>query len=105
MQNFYQPIIPTPAAPYYYYYYPPPPPPPPSGAQYLPQYPVWYTVPNYSQPLIPTRGRGGHFKRRWYNNNRSTLQIIRCETCDREYKSNETYQLHLQAHIKVSYPS
>ena len=81
--------------------FPPPPlPPPPQAHQtagILPRPP--YT--NASSPVFSRGGRGRSGGSGSNRNNGHKWKIQRCDSCDRVYKSEETFTEHLQSHVKV----
>ena len=81
--------------------FPPPPfPPPPQAHQtagILPRPPY-----NASSPVFGRGGRGRNGGGGSNRNNGHKWKIQRCDSCDRVYKSEETFTEHLQSHVKVA---
>ena len=80
--------------------------PPPYSTQFCapPPHPIPPLPPYYAQSYgsgIPSgapvgwkgRGRTRHDQRK----------VFSCKQCDKEYKSEESYRLHLQSHVKVHF--
>ena len=79
-----------------------PSPPPPYSTQCLAPHPPF--PPYYAQSYgsgIPSGVPVG-----WKGRDRTRhdqRKVFRCKQCDKEYKSEESYRLHLQSHVKVRF--